>query len=170
MSQDFGKIFGPELSSDRPEWQRRTGYQTAHEFWHRSFPHRANNSLWHVHFSPCHHEGVSCGIEYTGYKVYLHAPDEAPHYERHYQGIVVQENTSSYVAITPHVTTTSDNLRSFVYNPMRRQCFFDDERNLKFFKTYTQSNCELECLANKTLAACGCVKFSSPREYELISR
>lgn len=63
----------------------------------------------------------------------------------------------------------------------RRQCYFDSERKLRFLKVYTQRNCELECLANFTLAkwyvkspiilihyilCCfsGCVKFSSPRD------
>ena len=27
-----------------------------------------------------------------------------------------------------------------------RKCYFFDEGNLKIFKMYTQSNCELECL------------------------
>lgn len=45
----------------------------------------------------------------------------------------------------------------------RRQCFFNEERYLQFFKVYTQQNCELECLTNFTLSQCGCVKFSMPR-------
>lgn len=45
----------------------------------------------------------------------------------------------------------------------RRQCYFQDERYLRYFKVYTQSNCELECLTNYTLHKCGCVKFYMPR-------
>lgn len=44
----------------------------------------------------------------------------------------------------------------------RRQCFFNSERKLRYLRTYTQRNCELECLANFTLAVCGCVRFSMP--------
>lgn len=44
----------------------------------------------------------------------------------------------------------------------RRQCFFNNERYLRFFKLYTQANCELECLTNHTLKECSCVKFSMP--------
>lgn len=35
---------------------------------------------------------------------------------------------------------------------------------LRFYKNYTQANCEMECLSNYTKNECGCVKFSMPRE------
>jgi amiloride-sensitive sodium channel len=60
--------------------------------------------------------------------------------------------------------TTSPKLQS--YDPKVRQCFFEDEKKLRFFKLYTQSNCEIECLANFTLNTCGCVKFSMPHDDE----
>lgn len=52
----------------------------------------------------------------------------------------------------------------YILSHSSRQCFFNDERYLRYFKVYTQQNCELECLANFTLATCGCVKFSMPRD------
>lgn len=45
----------------------------------------------------------------------------------------------------------------------RRRCYFNDERPLRFFRTYSANNCFLECIANFTLAKCNCVKFSMPR-------
>lgn len=48
------------------------------------------------------------------------------------------------------------------YDPNIRQCYFDSERKLRFYRNYTQTNCEVECLTNHTLAQCGCVKFSMP--------
>lgn len=59
---------------------------------------------------------------------------------------------------------TSDNKFRFSNHYYRRQCFFNSERYLRFFKHYTQHNCELECLANYTMKTCGCVKFSMPRD------
>lgn len=50
------------------------------------------------------------------------------------------------------------------YQPEKRQCYFDNERKLKFFKQYTTDNCFYECLVNYTLQTCGCVKFSMPRQ------
>lgn len=51
-----------------------------------------------------------------------------------------------------------------LHSPNRRQCYFDDERDLRYFKSYSQSNCQTECLANYTMARCGCVKFWMPSE------
>lgn len=68
------------------------------------------------------------------------------------------------MSVKPNMITTSDGLLE--YAPERRQCYFNNERSLQFFKVYTQSNCELECLANFTLARCNCVKFSMPRTNE----
>ncbi|GLH16381.1 Pickpocket protein 28 [Gryllus bimaculatus] len=52
------------------------------------------------------------------------------------------------------------------FAPDDRLCFFPGERALRFFKHYTLANCELECLANATLRACGCVEFYMPRSPE----
>jgi hypothetical protein len=39
-----------------------------------------------------------------------------------------------------------------------------DEKPLKFFKIYTKNNCRSECLANRTLAVCGCAQFYMVRD------
>lgn len=44
-----------------------------------------------------------------------------------------------------------------------RQCYFEHERYLRYFKVYTQANCELECLTNYTMFKCNCVTFTMPR-------
>lgn len=58
--------------------------------------------------------------------------------------------------------TTSESVKK--YNPKRRECFFSSERRLKYFKTYSQLNCKLECLTNETLQHCDCVNFFMPRD------
>lgn len=65
------------------------------------------------------------------------------------------------ISVVPTLTYTSTELRG--YTPSQRQCFFNSERRLFFFKFYAQHNCEAECLSNYTKIKCGCVKFSSPR-------
>ncbi|XP_055382442.1 pickpocket protein 28-like [Condylostylus longicornis] len=45
----------------------------------------------------------------------------------------------------------------------RRQCYFQKERYLKFFKKYNQRNCQTECLANHTVRKCGCVPYFMPK-------
>lgn len=66
---------------------------------------------------------------------------------------------------TPNVMYTSEKLRNA--SPMRRSCFFDNERYLRFFNSYNQANCAAECIANLTLQKCGCVKFSMPRTADM---
>lgn len=99
-----------------------------------------------------------CGNTVDGYKLALHTPGEFPRFEKHY----IQIPFGQYVmlSVMPRVITTSEKLRN--YSPHKRQCFFDGEKPLKFFKMYTQSNCELECETEYTNSVCGCVKFSMP--------
>lgn len=83
-----------------------------------------------------------------------------PQVSKHYFRVPLLEEV--LISVKPNMITTSENLRH--YTPWDRQCYFSDERDLRFFKIYTQRNCELECLSNYTLSKCGCVKFSSPRD------
>lgn len=95
------------------------------------------------------------------------------------------------VLVKPQMITTSEKLRNF--DPKRRQCVYESERKLRYFKTYTQHHCgklreskkktifqfkinfiisflffeyclDMECTANFTYWRCGCVKFSLPSE------
>lgn len=50
----------------------------------------------------------------------------------------------------------------FCLNFFRRQCYFESERHLTYYKTYTQRNCELECFANFTIKKCNCSPFFMP--------
>jgi amiloride-sensitive sodium channel len=64
-------------------------------------------------------------------------------------------------AIMPTMITTSDDIKH--YPSERRECLFPSERQLKYFKVYTQQNCQIECKTNFTLEMCGCVDFYMPR-------
>lgn len=98
----------------------------------------------------------------TGYTFLLHAPDDVPNFHwRTYQRSI-RDIKDATILITPNVVTTTNELRN--YRPERRSCYYTDERYLKFYKIYTQNNCDLECLTNFTLSYCGCVKFSMPRK------
>jgi acid-sensing ion channel, other len=99
-----------------------------------------------------------CGGAVQGFKMMLHTVGEIPHASNHYLRISL--NQEIRVAIKPQMMTTSEGLRH--YPPEKRQCYFNDERQLRFFKVYTQRNCEHECLANFTLEKCGCIKFNMP--------
>lgn len=88
----------------------------------------------------------------------MHTPAEMPQVSKQY--FKVPLNQEVVVSVKPVVMTTSDGLRN--YPVSNRQCFFNEERDLRYFKVYTQKNCELECLSNYTVKHCGCAKFSMP--------
>lgn len=94
-----------------------------------------------------------------GYKIFLHPPVEFPQVSK--QHIRVIHENHIVISVKPNLMTTSEGLAK--YTPERRQCYFNNERNLQFFAVYTQKNCETECLANVTFRICNCVKFSMPR-------
>lgn len=102
-----------------------------------------------------------CRGPYTGFKLMLHLPVETPPVSR--KSLSVPLNQQMKIAIKPNVIKTSNTLRK--YNSSVRQCFFTSERKLRFFRVYTQLNCESECFANFTKTYCGCVKFSMPSNY-----
>lgn len=91
----------------------------------------------------------------------LHAPGEYKYFSKFLQ-LSLLENTA--IEIKPKLVTASGGLQK--YDPNHRKCFFQSERKLRFYKTYTRSNCEQECIANFTLSKCGCVKFSQPSNCE----
>lgn len=103
-----------------------------------------------------------CRGPIPGFKVILHTPGQILQTLRHTFRVPLSEEAEIW--ITPKLITTDDDLRS--YTPSERKCFFSTERRLRFFRTYTQYNCEAECLANFTRIQCDCVKFSMPRDPE----
>lgn len=46
----------------------------------------------------------------------------------------------------------------------RRNCYFSDEKRLRFFNKYSNENCNTECRSNASLEICGCIPFYSIRE------
>lgn len=104
-----------------------------------------------------------CRGPVQGFKFMLHTPGEVPRVSKHFYRVPLQQEI--VVSVKPNMMTTSESVRG--YSPHGRQCYFDDEKYLKYFKNYTQSNCQLECLSNFTLSECGCVKFSMPRDSKM---
>lgn len=106
----------------------------------------------------------TCAGPYQGFRVSIHNPGEVPRVTDHNFRVPLSQDVTATVVAT--MITTDESLSS--YHPETRQCFFNHERNLKFFQFYTQKNCEFECLTNYTLTRCGCVKFSMPRYFDTI--
>lgn len=103
---------------------------------------------------------TGCKHGSQAFRFALHSPVEIPHLSKQFYSISFDKQTT--IAVIPRMIYSSKDVRD--YDPVSRQCYFNDERKLKFFKIYSKSSCELECLADQTLASCGCVKFSMPRD------
>ena len=78
---------------------------------------------------------------YTNF-YYIHAPNELP-LIGYREGL--QKSSIYDILVAPSIIIAEDDLRSL--NVEARNCYFDGERKLKYFKIYTQQNCEMECLS-----------------------
>ncbi|KAL1492019.1 hypothetical protein ABEB36_012523 [Hypothenemus hampei] len=105
---------------------------------------------------------IYCKSSWTfeGYKVILHTPSTVPRPNQEH--FYLPPNTAVIAAIKPVVVNTSEKVKSF--RPEKRNCYFENENPLKYFKDYTQKNCELDCLTRHTLHLCGCVAFYMPMD------
>lgn len=102
-----------------------------------------------------------CTGQTQGFKVTFHAPYEPPQTWKKFYFVAPMRSVDFLV--DPKVVTASNGLKRI--SAEVRKCFFKSERKLKFFKIYTQQNCELECLSNITLVECGCVKFAMASKF-----
>lgn len=72
----------------------------------------------------------------------------------------ISGNSLSSVVLSNTIIRTSPKIKQWA--PELRNCYFQHEKQLKFFKVYTQHNCEVECRANHTLSQCGCTAYYQP--------
>ena len=94
----------------------------------------------------------------VGFIISFHMPNEL--WQMSKNQIFIPPGIDTKISIIPKVTITSDGLRK--YAPQVRGCYFQTDRQLRFFKSYSQAKCEEECLANYTKNACNCVPFFMP--------
>lgn len=100
-----------------------------------------------------------CGGTKQGFQVGFHSPSDIPRSRRDFFNL--SPNRAAYYSIEPRYTKTDSKLRQF--DPHQRQCYFTNERKLRFYKQYTRIHCVGECLSNYTLAQCGCVHLAMLR-------
>ncbi|XP_055382468.1 pickpocket protein 28-like [Condylostylus longicornis] len=100
-----------------------------------------------------------CGEGDEGFKFAVSTPGDIPQLSKQYSSVPFSYEV--LVDITPELITTDET--AVDYSPKIRQCFYENERRLAYFQSYSQANCEFECLTNYTLAKCKCVRFNMPR-------
>lgn len=92
-------------------------------------------------------------------KVIIHPSNEMPTVFHDFDWIDIHHRLA--LRLTATTTRANEGLRK--YSPEQRRCYFENERKLEFFKIYTKTHCNLECLTAFTLKKCGCVHFAYPR-------
>lgn len=93
------------------------------------------------------------------FSIILHLPNEYPQKINGFH--TVPAGQSFVLHLSPQMMITSEELRS--YPPHKRQCFYQDEKQLKYFKHYTESNCKLEWYNNRS-EQCNCTMFPVPNQ------
>ena len=131
----------------------------------RAFSAGAKSGLTLNILTPSEDLDYTCKDALQGYKVMLHTPMTIPRPSKKYFRVPLDQSVMG--AIEPVMITTSSRVKT--YNYERRKCFLSNERQLRYFKNYTASNCNLECLTNYTLDVCGCVNFYMPRKFYVLS-
>ncbi|VEN49184.1 unnamed protein product [Callosobruchus maculatus] len=103
-------------------------------------------------------EFLCAGLQ-SGYRINVHFPSVYPDVTQNFFTVPLGQSVTGL--IIPEMIRTSEGVKQF--HPKTRDCYFQSERPLKFFKVYSQTNCLMECKANYTLRLCGCVGFWMPK-------
>ena len=143
----------PNHNHRAPNWTLQNGYNSSYFF---EYPYRALDS------------GFDAGLQLTliakknditnnnpvqGFKLALHTPIDIPRFRKKFYRIPLKKEV--LLAIEAKVMKTTVDIRD--YYPKDRECYFDGEHKLNFFRTYTQTNCELECYIRFLVRNCKCV-------------
>ena len=99
-----------------------------------------------------------CSKSSAGFMMDMHSSIDIPKVSQRVLKIPLNQELT--VAVRPILMSTSHLLVDYPSDV--RQCYFDWEKNLQFFKNYTQINCEMESLTNFTREMCGCVRIGMP--------
>ncbi|KAJ9579993.1 hypothetical protein L9F63_004376, partial [Diploptera punctata] len=98
-------------------------------------------------------EDESIGLVKPGIQVMLHRSSQFPEIGKK-TFVPEEENCSFHIEITPSMTESSLGVRAL--SIAQRKCLFPDEANLKYFRTYTEENCLMECRLDYMEKMCGC--------------
>lgn len=101
-----------------------------------------------------------CSGPVQSFKILLHSAGEIPQMRKYYYRIPLDHDTM--MAVRPNIMNTTESLIKN-YKKDQRKCIDEGERELIFFKKYTQRNCQLDNLAFRTGYRCKCVTFAMPR-------
>lgn len=106
-----------------------------------------------------------CRKGVTGFRIVLHPAVEMPQPSKHFVHVPLLQHVS--VAVKPNIITTKSNvLHKYDEDAMRCIVNRANPPKLKFFRNYTQRNCELDCLSTFFTKLDMDFSFSVPRTYQ----
>ncbi|KAG5675948.1 hypothetical protein PVAND_005805 [Polypedilum vanderplanki] len=156
LESAFFKILADDDDND---WTMEKGYETDQD---ETFPIRALKrnkiGIYYVILSKEDEIVWFCIKNGRGNKVIFHLPNEIPTSLHDSQFAAFDHHKK--IKINAKIFKINPEMHS--YPPNIRRCYLENEKKLKFFKTYTRTLCDYECMINYTLKICGCVKFSMP--------
>jgi hypothetical protein len=122
-------------------------------------------NMFFIHYKKYKYQASNILQPLSLIRIIVHSPYELPSY-------MGQEFFHSYhqqtpVSIEPEIQMIEESLRSIP--PHQRNCFLPHEKPLKYFKVYTKTNCEHECLSEMMFKSCRCVPFYIISELEIIA-
>ncbi|KAG5679881.1 hypothetical protein PVAND_009418 [Polypedilum vanderplanki] len=152
-------LFHKDLISDDFDHKYYSTFSREKTFDYKQIiPRRANSVDDTVFFeAECFEILLTETFKFEGQILMIHNPYELPNIQTKSIIINVRDNSVVNVRLIPEMFDIDESL--YDDDPMDRNCYFDDEFELKFFKVYTKSNCESECLTNYMIKKCGCVEF-----------
>jgi len=145
-----------------PNWTIRKGYSTDDD-WVQPLRASGLQYLWIGTKIMKEEVPNICENNYNSYRVTFHFPNEVPTFSNVFTSLSIGE--FKYMRLSATIQKIDAQLRNLP--PENRKCHYVYEKPLKYFKSYTKLNCELECMTNYTYKTCGCVAFWMPKTSDI---
>jgi hypothetical protein len=156
IHDEFKKLITEGSNESEPLWTVEKGFKDPQG----KFPKRAFRGYADTFYPALDHIDKENVCAFKAFKVFIHKPNEIITSLHEYN--ILNYDEFMKIVLLPVSHKTDKALKGFP--PEIRKCYFEGEKTLKYFKTYTKTNCEFECHANETLERCGCARYSHPRE------
>lgn len=146
-------------SPQKSNWNLSTGYSQSESDYPRKMSSGSDFEAYLVHDKS--KIDRDCFNYQRGYGIYWHLPNEIPTI---WTKLITIHNAHRENSVELKVKSFKMSKELQKYDVKYRECYFDGEKELKYFKSYTENNCKLECMASVIIEQCGCILYFMPRD------
>ncbi|CAG9810348.1 unnamed protein product [Chironomus riparius] len=165
---DFNDMFTDQVHDDfksykndkKSNWNPTHGYVQQEDNYPYQLSNGMSKSFDALLLQDKNNKNKDCSSFRRGFDIYWHLPNEIVTDWHSTKNIW---NLKKYNQITLKVKSFKMSPELQKYDVMHRQCYFENEKKLKYFKIYSEKNCMLECLSDQMIADCGCTRYYIPR-------